>query len=96
VAKRNRPVIWFERKDYDAIKRLMPDEPYLCDTFEQWLEKANKEIKKLEALGFVVRKAVIQHEQFAAYCAQTGQDCNATMLGAFAGVVDRRNYERGE
>jgi len=97
MAKRgNTPLIWFEREDYEAIKRLMPDEPYLCDTFEQWLDKASKDAEKLRTLGFVVRKTVIDHEQFAAHCAKTGQDCNFAMLGAFATAVDRNNYERGE
>ncbi len=96
MAKRNLPVIWFERKDYEAIKRLMPDEPNLYNSFEEWLEKANKNVEKLEARGFVVRKTKIDPEEFAAYCAKAGQDCNGATLGAFVGAVDRRNYERDE
>lgn len=84
------------REDYEAIKRLMPDEPYLCDTFQQWLEKVNKEITELQASDLVARKTIINHKQFTAYCAQAGQNCNIVMLGAFATVIDRKNYERGE
>jgi hypothetical protein len=85
-----------DREGYDAIKRLMPDEANLCDTFEQWLDKANKEVEKFESLGFVVRKTNIDVKEFATHCAKTGQDCNRDTLGAFAVGVDRRNYERGE
>jgi predicted translin family RNA/ssDNA-binding protein len=96
MAKKSTIVIWFEREDYEAIKLLIPNEPNLCDTYEQWLEKTNKDIEKFNTLGFTVRKAIIDHEQFTAYCAAAGQEYTSVALLMFATKIDRENFEHGE
>jgi hypothetical protein len=41
---------WFRsREDYEAIRRLVTDEPRLCNSFEQWQQTANEFIEKQRA-----------------------------------------------
>jgi hypothetical protein len=92
---KKRVAMWFLREDYDAIRRHVPDEPELPETFDQWEHAADKQIEELKALGITVRKAVIDPKQFATYCAACGINKDIESLRMFAVVVDRKNYERG-
>ena len=49
-------VYWLSRADYDAAKKLIPDLP---DTFDEWLQKALRNVATTKATGReVVRIAV--------------------------------------
>ena len=87
-------VIWFRREDYDAIRRLIPNEPNLPNTFDEWLEAATRQVQKLKAPHAVIRRAIVDPREFAAYCNASGVDHSWTILRAFAVLIDRQNRER--
>ena len=91
---RNRNVPWFERENYDAIKRLITDES-MPNSFEQWLEAATKQISELTAAGIGVEKVVINPKEFAAWCRASGVDHNFATLGAFTVAIARKQREHG-
>jgi hypothetical protein len=44
------PQPWFRTpEDYEAIRHLVTDEPQLFDTFEEWLDAADKRFEKFIA-----------------------------------------------
>ena len=47
--------MWIRREDYGAIRRFVPDEPQLPNTFEQWEQAANKQATELQARGVAMR-----------------------------------------
>ena len=93
---RSKVVIWFRREDYDAIRRLIPNEPNLPNTFDEWFEAATRQAQKLNVPHAVIRKTIINPKEFAAYCNASGVDHSWTILIAFAVLVDRQNQERRE
>ena len=92
---KRRILSWFRRQDYDVIRGLVADDPNLPNPFDEWSEAATKELEKLESLGIVVRKAIINPREFSAWCQASGMDHNWATLGAFAIIIDRKYYERG-
>lgn len=75
--------VWLNRENYPTFKRLMPGDPYLCDTFDEWLETATEQIAKLKSNGITVEKIIPEPQKFAAYCKATGQKPNGIMLMGF-------------
>jgi hypothetical protein len=75
---------WFRtREDYEAIRRLVTDEPQLFDTFDQWLEAANKFVEKLTARGKVVKKVFIDPQEFTTWCLRSNISYSSVALQAF-------------
>ena len=74
---------WFTRENYNVIKRTVPGEPYLPDTYDEWLEKALHDLEKQQAAGIVVEKVSVNSEEFFAWCRKSGLDANTATLGAF-------------
>jgi hypothetical protein len=61
-------VVWFRREDYDAIRRLSPNDPDLPDTFAEWLRITTEQVAKLELKKVPIKKMVIDPKQLAEYC----------------------------
>jgi hypothetical protein len=88
-------VAWFRREDYDAIKALVGDDPDFPATFDEWLERTQQQVAKLETRSTVVEKAVINPDDFATYCRSSGIEQGINRLNAFAIVQNRRDRETG-
>jgi len=82
-------VAWFLRKDYALFKRLSPEDSSLPDTFEEWLEFAEKQVAQYEANGMIIRKIAIRPHRFAGYCDSRGLNRNRVARDAFALRVSR-------
>ena len=75
---------WFRREDYPAIKALSPDDENLPDTFDEWLEIADKQVKAQEALGGAVEKVIVVPAEFAEWCKASGLQPTGVTRAAFA------------
>ena len=85
------PFYWFEREDYDLVRRLIPNDRHLPGSFDQWEGNAIKEIAHLEACGISVRKVMVDPREYAAYCDAKGISHSIATLGTF--VVDASKEE---
>jgi hypothetical protein len=85
------PFYWFEREDYDLVRRLIPNDRHLPGSFDQWERNATKEIAQLEARGISVRKVMVDPREYAAYCGARGMGHSIATLGRF--VVDASKEE---
>ena len=80
---------WFRRDDYETMCRLVPDAPDLMShtSFEQWELQANKEVARLEGLGFHVVKAIVEPTKFVEWCKASKERHDYLSLTAFAVAV---------
>jgi hypothetical protein len=78
---------WFNRENYDAVKRDAPHDTDLLNTYEQWQERAAEQICRLETNRTAFKKISIDARELAVYCRTCGQDVNAVMIHAFATKV---------
>src|SRR5438552_17269405 len=75
-SSRPQPAIWIRREDYDAFKRLSPNDPDFPDTYDEWFKDATEQIAKSESRGLVVDRIVVDPQQFAAFCKAGGIETN--------------------
>jgi hypothetical protein len=85
VARIPIPQPWFRTpEDYEAIRHLVTDEPQLFDTFEEWLDAADKRFEKFIAKGITVKKVFVDPQEFTAWCSATNVGHNRASFLAFA------------
>lgn len=63
-------VAWFERSDWDEIKRLCVDD--LQDTFDEWLGFAESQVTAYLAHGFFIDKIVVTPDDIREHQSATG------------------------
>jgi hypothetical protein len=86
---------WFRPDDYDAIKRLSPNDPDLPDTFDEWLQAATKQIADLELNGIAVQKVVVNSKELSAWCRGSGVNPDSVGHSAFAVAKSWRQKDGG-
>lgn len=90
LPRQPQPAIWIRREDYDAFKRLSPNDPNFPDTYDEWLKDASEQIAKSEARGLVVDRIVVDPQQFAAFCKAGGIETNYATLGGYVIALNRK------
>ena len=81
---------WFQREHYEAINELLAEERML-GTFDEWLKATTIHVGDLKARGVTVRTVLIDPQEYAAYCSNSGLKPNRANLGAFAIALARRD-----
>ncbi len=59
---------WYCREAYSRILEVMEDADRLPRTYDQWLKSAEAGVSKLQRAGHIVVRAVIDPDQFVAWC----------------------------
>ena len=76
---------WFRRDDYETMSRLVLHAPDLMvHTFDEWELRANKEVARLEGLGFHVVKVIVHPNEFIDWCEASKERHDFLSLTAFA------------
>ena len=81
------PFYWFERDDYERVRRLIPNDRHIPDSFDEWEQSAIKQIAQLEARGISIRKIMVDPQEYNAYCEVRGMSPSIATLGTF--VMER-------
>jgi hypothetical protein len=68
-------VAWFDRDDWDEIKRLCVDD--LQDTFDEWLVDAEAGLKGAAAQGILVEKVILTPSDIRQRQRSTGRKVDA-------------------
>ena len=84
-----RTAAWIEsEEDYDAFKRLMPNDADFPDSYAEWLTLRTKQIARYEEAGRVVKKVPVNPDQFLRYCERARIDRSGYTFDAFAIATD--------
>ena len=75
---------WIEPDDYEAFKRLMPNNPDLPDAYDKWRHLTLEEIADEQAMGFAVETVVVYPFEFSRYCYNGSATPNSATLWNFA------------
>jgi hypothetical protein len=84
---------WFRHDDYETMRKLVPDAPDMTShTFGHWEVQANKEVARLEELGFQVVKVIVDPNKFIDWCKASKERHDFLSLTAFAmAAVDMKD-----
>ncbi len=81
---RVRAAISLVAQEYDAFRRLIPDDERLPATYDEWVKRRADEDAQSEARGEIVKQVVIHSEEFGAHCLANGQEPSYSILEALA------------
>lgn len=74
---------WFRKEDYARCRGIMSDAHVLPARYEDWLQRAENIERQLVAEGAIVYRAVIDPENFPAWCTVRGLNVDAKGRVAF-------------
>src|SRR5205085_640392 len=60
-------ITWYRREQWERWKEISLDRDEMCDSYEEWLEGAEKSIRKLTKDGIEVHKVEIDVEEFLSW-----------------------------
>lgn len=85
-------VPWYERADYDPLRRIFIDRDKLPEFYDEWLQAAENLLNDLRKSGQAFRKVRINPATFPAWCASRGLDINAKARMEFTNERVARKY----
>lgn len=83
-------MVWYRRKDYEAVRAIMVDSEDLPDTYDKWFYQADKTAKQLKRHGLMVERVYINPQEFPEWCKAKGMPLNASARSAFASEGSRQ------
>ena len=83
---------WYHRSDYAALLGLFSDPDNLPDTFDAWLEHAERVEKQLQVAGFGVARILISPAPFKAWCEAQGAAPDQRARLSYANEVARARH----
>ena len=84
---------WYSRKSYGRILQIMEDADKLPPAYDQWLKKAEAGESKLQRAGHVVVRAVIDPDEFAAWCLARSLNVDAQARMQWANEAAFREFK---
>jgi hypothetical protein len=84
---------WYAREDYPRILEIMADAQTLPATYEKWLKLAEEIERGMMSQDHVVVRAVIDPDEFPAWCAARGLNVDADGRKRFASWVAFRQVK---
>lgn len=88
-------IAWYKRADYSRILEIMDDREVFSPTFDKWQSKAEDTERQMKARGFVVVRAHIDPEHFAAWCAANDLNVDAKARTRWGNEAARRHFASG-
>ena len=68
---------WYYRQEYRRILDIMEDADKLPATYDRWIKSAETVERDLKSKGHIVVRAIINPDEFAAWCRSRGLNINA-------------------
>lgn len=83
---------WYRKKNYKRLMKIFADSHLLHDSYEEWLDAAEKAFQSLVGQGLVVEKVDIDPVTFPAWCKARGLDIDSKARVEFANAVVAGKY----
>jgi hypothetical protein len=77
-------ISWYNKDDYQRALRVMIDPQVLPPTYSAWKKKAEAQESKWKSDGVIVIRAIIDPDEFPAWCRARGLNVDAKGRMAFA------------
>lgn len=87
-------IAWYSREDYPRVLDVMDDADKLPRTYDRWRELAEAGEGREKAAGHIVVRAVIEPEEFVAWCRARGLNVDSKARTLFASEVAARGVKQ--
>lgn len=86
-------ISWFREEDYLRARGIMEDPEKLPGTYLRWQQLTEHQERDLQARGHLVIRAVIDPDEFPAWCRARGLNVDANGRRLFAAWVAMRQVK---
>ena len=83
-------VAWYRREQWDQLRQASVDSDKLEETYDEWVEGAERRIRHLATQGVAVQRIEVDIEELVSWCWKQGMLVNAEARGKFAADVLRK------
>lgn len=80
-------VAWYTREDFDAVRQLAHDGGGMHDTFDDWLNAAEKVVKLAALQGATVERVTVKADAFAAWLAAADVENDEQSRASYAHML---------
>lgn len=88
-------VAWYREDQWQLLKSTASDAENIEDTYQEWLQSAEKAMKRLEKQGFKPGKVDLNVKEFNGWCEREGRIPNAGSRSEYTAELLRiRNKEK--
>ena len=86
-------MVWYKKEDWDTLMTIFSDTHMLPRTYEDWLQRAEEMVEKVQAQGDQVVKVYIDPETFPEWCKKKNRKPDAEARADLAiEVVNMQNF----
>ena len=85
-------ICWFRKEDYPALKRMFTDSDKMHDTWEEWLEQAERMERSAKTQVDIVERVYIDPATFPDWCASHGTTIDRQGRNAFVAFTTAEKY----
>ena len=82
-------IAWFEAEDYDQLRAGFDDGDKLQDTYQEWLEDAQRVFENVQLAGHRAEKVPIRLAEFSLWCQIKGIPMDASARSMYASEAVR-------
>ena len=75
---------WYRRDQWALLRAMSADGQSLEETYEAWFAFASKQVRDLEAKGFVVHKIEVEMSALARWCESEGRPVDGDARAEYA------------
>ena len=89
-------IFWLRAQDYTRFLEICIDRQNLPPTYEKWLYRANQGFDRLQRQGAPVIKAIVDLDQFIAWCRAKGLDIDSKARTEYASYIAAMQIRAGD
>lgn len=86
---------WFREEDWEMLLDVLEDADQLPSAYDEWLQDAEAEVKRLERAETLVVKAVVDPAPFAQWCRARDRAVDCRSARAYASEFAFKNAKTG-
>jgi hypothetical protein len=87
-------IAWYRASDWNRLLEMSEDRDELESSHAEWVEQANRTMKKLARDGTSVRRVVINLDELAAWCAKHNVPVNGESRADFTSELIHRETSK--
>jgi len=88
-------VAWYRREQWPRLLEVAEDADELEDTYEEWLQIANRRFDEFNVPGVLLKKVDVDVEEVITWCIEHGRSVNASARSEFVAEKVRELVEEG-
>ncbi len=89
-------IAWYSREDWPKLKALAADPGIIEETYDEWLQVAERIRRQLRAQGLEPERVEVKVDALLEWCREEGRPLDAAARSAFVAELLRRRDQAGD